>query len=58
MLNKLSINRFVRTLIASDFFLFFAVGLLAPIFAVFVLENVTDRLEVVGYCYPSFWILL
>ncbi len=56
MFNKISINRFVRTLVASDFFLFFAVGLLAPIYAVFVLENITDRLEVIGYAVSFYWI--
>jgi len=56
MFSKISINRFVKTLIASDFFLFFAVGLLAPIYAVFVLENITDRIEVIGYAVSFYWI--
>jgi predicted MFS family arabinose efflux permease len=56
MFNKISINKFVRTLILSDFFLFFSVGLLAPIYAVFILKNITGRLDVIGYAVSFYWI--
>lgn len=56
MFKKNIINRIIRTLIISDFFLLFAVGLLAPIFAVFILENIENRIEVVGYAVSCFWI--
>ncbi len=54
MNNKVS--RTIRFLIFSDFFLFFAVGLLAPIFAVFILENIENRIEVIGYAVACYWI--
>lgn len=50
-----NLNKIVRILITSDFFLFFAVGLLSPIFAVFVLENITSRIEVIGYAVAFYW---
>lgn len=50
------INRVIRALIISDFFLFFGLGLLAPIFAVFILENIENRLEVVGIAAAVYWI--
>ena len=46
----------IRTLILSDFFLFFGVGLLTPILAVFVLDNIENRIEVVGYAVFCYWI--
>lgn len=53
MNNKVS--RTIRFLIISDFFLFFAVGLLAPIFAVFILENIENKIEVIGYAVACYW---
>jgi sugar phosphate permease len=50
------INKTIRFLVASDFFLFFAVGLLGPIFAVFVLNNIENRIEVIGYAVSCYWI--
>ncbi len=50
------INRTIRYLIISDFFLFFAIGLLTPIFAVFVLENIANKIEVIGYAIACYWI--
>jgi MFS family permease len=32
-------------------------GLLAPIFAVFVLRNITDKIEVIGYAISLYWIV-
>jgi len=54
MNNKIS--KTIRYLIISDFFLFFAVGLLAPIFAVFVLENIENKIEVIGFAVSCYWI--
>lgn len=54
MNNKVS--KTIRYLILSDFFLFFAVGLLAPIFAVFVLENIENKIEVIGFAVSCYWI--
>jgi len=50
-------NKVILTLIISDLFLFFALGLLAPIFAVFVLENIEgSSLEVIGTAAAVYWI--
>ncbi len=56
MFEKLKINRVIRSLIVSDLVLFFALGLLSPIFAVFILENIGNRLEVIGYAASCYWI--
>lgn len=51
------INRVVRSLILSDFVLFFAAGLLAPIFAIFILEDIQgSTLRVVGLATTFFWV--
>ncbi len=52
-----NVSRTIRFLIISDFFLFFAVGLLAPIYAVFVLEHIENRLEVIGYAVACYWVM-
>lgn len=54
--HKNLVNRTIRFLIISDFFLFFSVGLLSPIFAVFVLKNIENRIEVIGYAVACYWI--
>lgn len=51
-----SVNRVIRALILSDFFLFFGLGLLAPIFAVFILEHIDNRLEVIGLAAAIYWV--
>jgi len=56
MFEKIRVNRIIRSLIISDFVLFFALGLLSPIFAVFILENIGNRLEVIGYAASCYWI--
>lgn len=53
---KNKINKTIRFLILSDFFLFFSVGLLAPIFAVFILDNIENRMEVIGYAVACYWL--
>jgi len=55
MFNKNKISKTIRFLIISDFFLFFSVGLLAPIFAVFILENIENKIEVVGCAVSCYW---
>lgn len=51
------INRVIRLLILSDFSLFFAFGLLAPIFAIFITQNIEGgTLRVIGLAASSYWI--
>ena len=51
------VNRVIRHLVISDFFLNFAFGLLAPIFAVFVLQNIEgSTLKVIGLATAFYWI--
>lgn len=53
------INRVIRYLIAYDFVLNFAFGLLAPIFAVFVLQNVEGaktNLKIIGIATACYWL--
>jgi MFS family permease len=56
MPKNFSVNRIIRTIIISDFFLFFAVGLLGPIFAVFLMEHIENRIEIVGYAVSCYWL--
>lgn len=55
-MSKNTINKIIRTLIVSDFFLFFALGLLTPIFAVFILNNIENKMEVIGYAVAIYWL--
>src|SRR3989344_5039714 len=51
------INRVIRHLIAYDFVLNFALGLLSPIFAIFILGNVEGAsLKVIGTAISIYWI--
>lgn len=51
------VNRVIRLLVLSDFVLYFSVGLLAPIFAVFILKSIDDSsLRVVGIATAMYWI--
>ena len=51
------INRVIRHLVISDFFINFAFGLLAPIFAVFILQNIEGgSLKVIGLATAFYWI--
>ena len=51
------VNRVIRHLVVSDFVLNFAFGLLAPIFAVFVLKNIQGgELRVIGLAVTCYWI--
>ncbi len=51
------VNSVIRTLVLSDFFLLFSLGLLAPIFAIFVIGNIPGAtIEVVGYAVAVYWV--
>jgi len=51
------INRVIKLLISSDVTLFFAIGLLAPIFAIFVLQEIQGgTLKVIGLAASMYWI--
>lgn len=51
------VNRVVKLLVLSDFVLFFASGLLAPIFAVFILKTISgSSLQVIGLATTFYWI--
>ncbi|MFH1129116.1 MAG: MFS transporter [Patescibacteria group bacterium] len=57
MIKKLSINKIVFFLIKADFFFFSALGLVAPIFAVFLTEKLKDgSIEVAGFAVAIYWI--
>lgn len=52
------VNRVIRHLVISDFFINFAFGLLAPIFAVFVLRSIEGgSLRVIGLATACYWIV-
>jgi len=55
------INKIVKTLIISDFFLNLGWGLLSPVFAIFILQNITvesasKAAEVAGFAALFYWI--
>lgn len=51
------VNRVIRLLVLSDFIINFAFGLMAPIFAIFILKNVAgSTLKVVGTATACYWI--
>ncbi len=51
------VNRVIRLLILSDFMVLFAAGLLAPIFAVFILKAIPgSSLQVIGLSTAFYWI--
>ncbi len=53
----LDINKVIRVLVASDFVLYFAFGLFAPIFAIFITEQIEGgTLAVVGMATTMYWI--
>lgn len=59
-MNKL-INKIVGVLVTSDFFLNLGWGLLSPIFAIFILDNITagdsvKAVEVAGFAALFYWI--
>lgn len=55
---KISINKIVLILIKADFFFFSALGLVAPIFAVFLTDKLKDgSLEVAGFATAIYWVV-
>jgi MFS family permease len=53
---KSNVNFIVRILVLSDFFLFFSIGLLSPIYAVFILDRIEGAtLEIVGFATAVYW---
>ena len=51
-------NTFIRALIVSDFLLYFSYGLLTPIFAVFITEQIVGaNIETVGTAVAIYWIV-
>ncbi len=51
-------NKFIRALIFSDFLMYFSYGLLTPIFAVFITEQISGgTLEVVGIATAVYWVV-
>jgi MFS family permease len=55
---KFSINKIVFFLIKADFFFFSALGLIAPVFAVFLTDKLKDgNIEVAGFAVAIYWIV-
>lgn len=57
-----SINKVIKILIVSDFFFQYGWGLLSPIFAIFILENITrenpvEAVKVAGFAALAFWLV-
>lgn len=55
------INKIVKVLIISDFFLYLGWGLLSPVFAIFILENIvtqniSEAAKVAGFAALFYWI--
>lgn len=50
------VNRVIKLLVWSDFIIFFAAGLLSPIFAVFILKIPGSDLKTVGLSAACYWI--
>src|SRR3989344_7496922 len=55
------INKIIKTLIVSDFFLNSGWGMMGPIFAIFIVKNVatgdiTEAAKIAGFAALSFWI--
>lgn len=55
--HMLGLNKIIRTLIASDLIVFSAVGLLSPVFAIFIVNNIEGGdARVVGIAVGIYWI--
>lgn len=55
------INKIIKVLIISDFFLYLGWGLLSPVFAIFILENIatqsiSEAAKVAGFAALFYWI--
>ncbi|MDD5145630.1 MAG: MFS transporter [Candidatus Pacebacteria bacterium] len=53
---KLGINKVIRTLIISDFFLQSGWGLIGPIFAIFITKQISGAIEAVGFIVATYWL--
>lgn len=54
---KFHVNSIIRTLVASDFFFLFSLGLITPVFALFIVGNIAGAtIQVVGYATAAYWI--
>ena len=55
---KIGINKVIKTLILSDFFLQSGWGLIGPIFAVFIIKNIHGgSLAMIGFVAATYWIV-
>ena len=55
-MEKNKINIIIRTLVLSDLLIFFALGLLSPIYAIFVINNIKGgALGVIGFAVTMYW---
>jgi len=55
---KISVNKVIRTLIGADLIFLSAFGLITPIFAVFITEQIQGgNIEVVGFAAAIYWII-
>ncbi|MFH1769399.1 MAG: MFS transporter [Parcubacteria group bacterium] len=51
------VNMVIRKLVVADFLFWFSPGMLTPVFAVFVLENIENsKLEMVGIAFAMYWL--
>ena len=54
---KIGVNKVIKTLILSDFFLQAGWGLIGPIFAVFIIKNIRGgSLAMIGFVAATYWI--
>lgn len=54
----LSVNSFIESLIMSDFLIFFSLGLLSPIFAIYISERIAGSdLTVIGLAATVYWLV-
>jgi len=54
---KIGVNKVIKTLILSDFFLQAGWGLIGPIFAVFIIKNIQGgSLAMIGFVAATYWI--
>jgi len=52
----MKVNRVIKTLVVADFIINSAFGLSAPIFAIFLIDNVGGNAEVAGFAAAIYWI--
>ena len=52
----ININRVIKTLILSDFLLQLGWGLVGPIFAIFLLRQVSSDIRLIGFVASAYWV--